>query len=138
MGRGELLSRASSDDPGRRRLLARVAHAGGSRLRVDEKLPLSGCGGCRDLEDAPCRGGEHRRGWAYRRLPERDDVLAGISCNLPDLLLAVELEREDRPDLTRRVYYYRGRMQNAPASITYPPFDPEKLADPRAGLGPLH
>lgn len=73
---------------------------------LDDDLPLSGCGGCRDFAYAPCRRGEHLRGWAYKRWPERDEVLADLSRNLPDLLLVMELTREDRPDLMRRVYYY--------------------------------
>lgn len=58
--------------------------------------------------------------------------MARLSAAFPDVVFTLSGSGEDETDLWRS-YYYKGLVQNAPARIEYPPFNPAKLEQPSHG-----
>lgn len=74
-----------------------------------------------------CPPGAHWEGLSYVRWETRDRDLAELSLMLEGAVLVLQREPEDDPEGLERIYYHRGRLQRAPAKITFPPFDPGRL-----------
>ena len=67
----------------------------------------------------------------------RDDEadMLRLSEAFPGVLFTLSGSGEEETDLWRS-YYRAGRVQHAPAEISYPPFDPAKLAAPNNSKSP--
>lgn len=66
-----------------------------------------------------------RTGWH-----EHDQDMLRLSREFPEILFVLRGEGEDREDLWKCYYLYR-KVQEAPASIEYPVFDPDALVYPQ-------
>lgn len=76
----------------------------------------------------------HEQGMSgYTTWYEHDRDMIRLSKVFPEILFVLWGEGEEPEDLWK-CYYLGGRMQEAPARVEYPPFDPEELIDPKAAV----
>jgi hypothetical protein len=78
--------------------------------------------------------GEHgASGYSKWRREDYEPKMVSLSREFPDVLFALHGDGEETDDLWY-AYYLGGKVQEAPAEIRFPPFDPEELREP----APLH
>ena len=65
----------------------------------------------------------------YTKWYEHDGDMLRLSRTFPEVLFVLWGEGEAPEDLWK-CYYLDGRVQEAPARVEYPPFDPHELVDP--------
>lgn len=64
--------------------------------------------------------------WGNAKWYYHDEDMIKISRQFPDVLFKLEGNGEEQGDMWI-TYYCDGRMQHCPASISYPPYDPNKM-----------
>ena len=66
----------------------------------------------------------------YKKWHEHEGDVLRLSRKFPEVLFVLWGEGEEPEDLWK-CYYLGGRVQEAPARVEYPPFDPHELVDPK-------